>query len=51
MPALILMYHDLADDLEGVTPKHRPYVLDTSVFRYQLAAVVASGLPALTSIS
>jgi peptidoglycan/xylan/chitin deacetylase (PgdA/CDA1 family) len=48
MPALILMYHDLSEDLHQVVPGHRPYVLETSIFRRQMASVAASGLPSLT---
>jgi peptidoglycan/xylan/chitin deacetylase (PgdA/CDA1 family) len=48
MPALILMYHDLADDLEGVSQGHRPYVLDPAAFCRQLDAVTASGVTSLT---
>jgi len=48
MPALILMYHDLSEALASVPPEHRPYVLDPAVFRRQMEAIVASGLPTLT---
>jgi peptidoglycan/xylan/chitin deacetylase (PgdA/CDA1 family) len=48
MPALILMYHDLAADPTASAPEHRPYVLAPAVFRRQMAAVVAAGLPALS---
>lgn len=48
MPALILMYHNISEEPGLVPPEHRPYVLDTSVFRRQMLSVAASGLPALT---
>ena len=48
MPALILMYHDLAADPTAIAPEHRPYVLEPAVFRSQMAAVVAADLPALS---
>ena len=51
MPALILMYHDLArkeEGLEFVHAGHRPYVLETSTFRLQVRAVAALGFPVLT---
>ena len=48
MPALILMYHDIADGLEGVPAGHRPYVLDPRIFRRQMESIVAAGLPSLT---
>jgi peptidoglycan/xylan/chitin deacetylase (PgdA/CDA1 family) len=48
MPTLMLMYHDLSDNPVGITPEHRPYVLDTLAFCRQMDAVVASGLPVLT---
>ena len=48
MPALILMYHDLAADPAAIAPEHRPYVLEPAVFRGQMAAVIAAGLPALS---
>ena len=35
MPALILMYHDLAEEPAAVSPEHRPYVLAPAVFRRQ----------------
>ena len=44
MPALILMYHDLAESLEGISPGHRPYVLDPKVFRRQMRAIVDADL-------
>jgi peptidoglycan/xylan/chitin deacetylase (PgdA/CDA1 family) len=44
MPALILMYHDLAESLEGISLGHRPYVVDSNVFRRQMQAVVDAGL-------
>ena len=47
MPALILMYHDLAVDVTKVTPGHRPYVLEPSTFLLQMQAVAAQNLPAL----
>ena len=43
MPALILMYHDLAEDREHIPPGHRPYVLDPSTFRRQMRCVATSG--------
>src|SRR5262245_56542395 len=48
MPALILMYHDLAVSLEHVPPGHRPYVLDPLAFRGQMRAIATQGLPVLT---
>jgi peptidoglycan/xylan/chitin deacetylase (PgdA/CDA1 family) len=48
MPALILMYHDLAADPAAIVPEHRPYVLEPAVFRGQMAAVVAADLPVLS---
>jgi peptidoglycan/xylan/chitin deacetylase (PgdA/CDA1 family) len=48
MPALILMYHDLAEDCERVSPGHRPYVLDPRTFNGQMHAVVTSDLTSLT---
>ena len=51
MPALILMYHDLArkeEGLEGVPAGQRPYVLESSTFRLQVCAVAALGFPVLT---
>src|SRR5262245_49548437 len=44
MPALILMYHDVGETLEGVSAGHRPYVLDPKVFRRQMRAIVDAGL-------
>ena len=32
MPALIFMYHDVAETLESIAAGHRPYVLDPNVF-------------------
>jgi peptidoglycan/xylan/chitin deacetylase (PgdA/CDA1 family) len=48
MPALILMYHDLAADPTVIAPGHRPYVLEPAVFHRQMAAVIATALPVLT---
>lgn len=48
MPALILMYHDLAEDPAQVPAEHQPYVLETSTFRRQMSSVAASRLPTLT---
>ena len=48
MPALILMYHDLAADPTVIASEHRPYVLEPAVFRRQMAAVIATDLPTLT---
>src|SRR5262245_20744834 len=48
MPALILMYHDLAEDREHIRPGHRPYVLDPSTFRRQMYCVATSDLTNLT---
>ena len=48
MPALILMYHDLAADPTVIASEHRPYVLEPTVFRRQMAAVIATDLPTLT---
>ncbi|HEY7560359.1 MAG TPA: hypothetical protein VIH18_36760, partial [Candidatus Binatia bacterium] len=45
MPALILMYHDIAETLQSIAPGHRPYVLDPKVFRRQMRAIVDSDLP------
>lgn len=48
MPALILMYHDLAAEFQPVAPEHRPYVLNPLAFRSQLESVVQSSLKVLT---
>jgi peptidoglycan/xylan/chitin deacetylase (PgdA/CDA1 family) len=48
MPALILMYHDVAESLESTPPGHRPYVLDLKIFRRQMRAIVDAGLLGLT---
>jgi peptidoglycan/xylan/chitin deacetylase (PgdA/CDA1 family) len=48
MPALILMYHDLAEHPAQVPAGHRPYVLETSTFCHQMNIVAASQLPTLT---
>lgn len=48
MPALVLMYHDLASDPERFAPGHRPYVLDPAHFRRQMSVVVSHRLPVLT---
>jgi peptidoglycan/xylan/chitin deacetylase (PgdA/CDA1 family) len=47
MPALILMYHDLAADARQVAPGHRPYVLEPSAFSFQMQAVAAQAVPVL----
>jgi peptidoglycan/xylan/chitin deacetylase (PgdA/CDA1 family) len=44
MPALILMYHDLAADPGSAPAEHRPYVLDPVTFRRQMEQVARSGL-------
>jgi peptidoglycan/xylan/chitin deacetylase (PgdA/CDA1 family) len=44
MPALILMYHDLAESTSGVDPAHRPYVLAPGVFRAQMQSAAESSL-------
>jgi peptidoglycan/xylan/chitin deacetylase (PgdA/CDA1 family) len=38
------MYHDLAEDLDGIPVNHHPYVLNPVVFRSQLEAVALSSL-------
>ena len=48
MPALILMYHDLAEDRVHIPPGHKPYVLDPSTFRRQMRCVATSDLTNLT---
>ena len=48
MPALILMYHDLSENVEKVPKSHLPYVLDPSVFQLQMGSVAASRVPSLT---
>ncbi len=48
MPALILMYHDLAAGPAQVPAGHRPYVLEPSTFCRQMNAVTAAQLPTLT---
>jgi len=49
MPALILMYHDLADSLFGVAPAHQPYVLAPAVFRWQMKFAAESALACVTA--
>ena len=44
MPALILMYHDVAEALGEIAAGHRPYVLDPKVFRRQMGAIVDTDL-------
>jgi peptidoglycan/xylan/chitin deacetylase (PgdA/CDA1 family) len=48
MPALILMYHDLAESIVAVAPGHRPYVLAPAVFRRQMKLVAESMLHSVT---
>lgn len=48
MVALILMYHDVAESLTGVTPAHRPYVLEPAVFRRQMKLAAGGSLVSLT---
>jgi peptidoglycan/xylan/chitin deacetylase (PgdA/CDA1 family) len=48
MPALILMYHDLAESVTDVAPGHRPYVLAPAVFRRQMEHAAGSELQSLT---
>jgi peptidoglycan/xylan/chitin deacetylase (PgdA/CDA1 family) len=48
MPALILMYHDLAEDTAGVSAGHRPYVLEPATFRAQMRRVAAQAVPVPT---
>ena len=48
MPALILMYHDLAADGVDTPAGHRPYVLEPATFRAQMQRVAAQGLPVPT---
>jgi peptidoglycan/xylan/chitin deacetylase (PgdA/CDA1 family) len=48
MAALILMYHDLAEDCAHISPGHRPYVLDPTTFRCQMGSVATSGLAVVT---
>lgn len=40
--ALILMYHDIAEDFRSVPPDQQPYVLEPKVFHRQMQAVVES---------
>lgn len=47
MPALVLMYHDLSYDMEGIPSGHAPYVLHPSAFRMQMRSVTASEIPVL----
>ena len=44
MPALILMYHDIAETLESIAAGHRAYVLDPKVFRRQMQAIIDASL-------
>ena len=44
MPALIFMYHDVGESLQGIAAGHRPYVLDPNVFCRQMRAIVDAGL-------
>ena len=49
MPALILMYHDLAQSITEIAPEHRPYVLAPAVFHAQMKIAKASTLACLTA--
>jgi peptidoglycan/xylan/chitin deacetylase (PgdA/CDA1 family) len=51
MPALILMYHNLAvkeADLACLPAGHRPYVLDILTFQNQMETVASEGFPLCT---
>lgn len=48
MASLIFMYHDLAIDIASVPSAHRPYVLDTAVFRHQIGVLARHELPVVT---
>lgn len=48
MPALILMYHDIAEGELFSTPEHRPYLLDKSTFSNQMEAVAQTGFDTQT---
>lgn len=48
MPALVLMYHDLAESIGDVASGHRPYVLAPAVFRSQMKLAAESSLPSLS---
>ena len=47
MPALILMYHDVAEESATIPKGHRPYVLRPAAFREQMHAVAATAVPVL----
>ena len=48
MSALILMYHDISENLDLIDPEHRPYVLEPTTFRLQMACVASTGFPVIT---
>jgi peptidoglycan/xylan/chitin deacetylase (PgdA/CDA1 family) len=48
VPALILLYHDIAENSCIVSPGHRPYVLEPAMFRRQMRSVAAQGLPVVS---
>jgi peptidoglycan/xylan/chitin deacetylase (PgdA/CDA1 family) len=48
MPALILMYHDLADDVRSTPREHRPYVISPLAFRRQLELIKSAAIPVVT---
>ena len=48
MPALVLLYHDIADDRGTVAPSHRPYVLECATFRHQMRSLAARRCPVVT---
>jgi len=48
MPALILMYHDLAADAADTPAGHRPYVLEPATFRAQMRRLAAQSVPVPT---
>lgn len=48
MASLILMYHDLANDIASVPAGHQPYVLEPKVFRHQIAALARHHVPVVT---
>jgi peptidoglycan/xylan/chitin deacetylase (PgdA/CDA1 family) len=51
MPSLALMYHEFSDDLQGVVPEHRPYVLAPAKFEHQLTSIAHSDLQVVTVVT
>lgn len=48
MPALILMYHDLAREPCSIVPGHLPYVLHPVTFESQMQSVASQAFPVIT---